>query len=585
MDRLILGSGTLASRCTITARSIPGAVAGRLVLCLAAMAPAFVLGQGRQESPGRVGARSHPYAITGYWLFGRRSAADWRRVLTRIHRLGADTVVQFGPRLRRTTLAELREQAAFSACRPLIESSAADVATTAPGARLRYVFTLSSRETYGPALLLRPEWDRRLVTDTGVFWRLVIPLPLPADAVPDSAVAEYDLVFIAGQTNDSVSFLFAEAGRLGLSVYVGVPAAPVHPAYAWETWSAARPTFLEFSRRVLSDYARRYAGFAAFSGVYQSVEVPAQKRSLPNVLACYRSHHALVRQLLPGKRILVSPYWDARRGRGTGGDPLSVKAGIKAVAGSDVDIIAPQDGRGTGKVALFWPAEAALPVDPRLRPALDVGAPGDTGESPTNGQAYFANTREFYRQARAAVDELREEGKGVELWANLEAFEPGKGIPCGSFRTTQRTTKERLDRAVMFAGPHPSKLISYMWDSYYVCRAGHPESLGDAIERDWRRPILVDVRRRMRERRNGLLLYGYNLIPGSVEIDTRAGPPIVVPLDERHADTGFGSRNPRYPERLQEAWAPVPVPARAGLLHVRVSGPGGTCHHPFLLAD
>src|SRR5690606_10221140 len=101
-----------------------------------------------------------------------------------------------------------------------------------------------------------------------------------------------------------------------------------------------------------------------------------------------------------------------------------------------VGIIAPQDGRGTGKGALYWPNLNGQPVDERLQPVV-----GDT----TYREAYLAATRDYYRAMDAARRRLAEEDIQVQLWANVEAFEPAATEPCGGQRSRGRTDKARLD--------------------------------------------------------------------------------------------------------------------------------------------
>jgi hypothetical protein len=182
------------------------------------------------------------------------------------------------------------------------------------------------------------------------------------------------------------------------------------------------------------------------------------------------------------------------------------------------------------------------------------------------------------------LDELaRDDGVRVELWANLEAFEPGKGVPCGSFTTSQRTTKERLDQAVMFAGPYPAKLISFMWDGYYVCKGGRDRPLREDLVDDWRRPVVLHVFRETRGGREGIVLRGYNVVEGTVEIAIGDADPISVPTDGGEARPRFGAESERYPDRLEETWAPFP---RTGeLIRIRVAGPGGRSFHDYILAD
>lgn len=536
----------------------------------------------RHGASGPVPPPSTPYPISGFWLFARRSPAPWRTTLTRIRRLGADTVIQFGPRLHVRTPEEIDHDPVFGRWRlggqGLVAASMADLAARFPGASLRHVFTYSPSESFGPVLLSRPGLDVRLESGPRVVWRLLIPVgEPPADAGADS-LGKWDLVLVAAAGFDSVASLLKQAEPLGMHVFVGLPAPPPHPRYPWDPWSEAVPSLLALTGRVLADYAQRYGDSPSFAGVYQSQETPVSRKCLPAVLALYRRQHKLVRDLLPGKRILVSPYWDARRGRPTGSTVEEVKAGIKLLAHQTVDILAPQDGRGTGKVGLFRPCDKTAPVDPRLVPTV-----GDT----TYGNAYFASTRELYRAARAAVTELAaDENLHVRLWANLEAFEPGAGIPCGSFHSTQRTTKERLDQAVMFAGPYPEKLVSYMWDSYYLCRAGRTRSLAEEIEQDWRRPLLVDVRRCRAGKRDGFVLRGYNLSQAwrvRLRLHTAAGTmrelTRVIDSSRVHLPLGVTER------RLQTVWVPVSPERLASAVSIdfTVLGPAGACAHPFVV--
>ena len=334
------------------------------------------------------------------------------------------------------------------------------------------------------------------------------------------------------------------------------------------------PDVLEVSRRVSEDYAVRYGDLPAFAGVYLSNETPVSAHPLEAVLTTYRQQTKVVREALPGKSILVSPYWDARLAGGFDGSrPEDIREGIRQIGRCGVDLIAPQDGRGVGKVGLSWPHQASDRVDPRV-----VSAAGNT----TNAAAYRANTREYYAAARQGVADLAQEGLQVELWGNLEAFEPGPGVPCGSFTDIQRTTKERLDRAVMFAGLAPTKLISFMWDSLYTDAAGRPQPLADEIAADWRRPLVVDARLEDRDGRRGVQVAGYNLSGGEALFAWQVGDThfsVRVPGDA--AETATPSATHPLPPRLQTFWVPFDPPAQR--VEVYVDAFGGQSTHAFSL--
>jgi len=481
--------------------------------------------------------KTRPYPLCGYWLFGRADAAAWSNTLARIGSLGADTVIQFGVRLSRKSAEDLRAHPLFSRC-PF-----ADAEANIPP---RHLYTFETQERFGPALLADPSRDRFIDLGDSLVWRLVLQAPAGSQA-PSNAPPVYDIVYLSGRKNDSVAALLNAASARGAHVYAGLPCAPTDPRYPWDPDLAALPVLEELTRRILADYAERYRAQPSFAGVYQSQETPVSKNCLPRVLAVYRSQHALVRSLLPGKAILVSPYWDARKNNLNGTDLASVRAGIRLLARQNVDIIAPQDSRGTGKVGLFWPDQAAAPVDSRLEPAVGPAAYGD---------AYHATTTDLYRTAREALDEAAaQEGLRVALWANIEAFEPGRKESGSS--SIQRTTHERLDQAIMFAGIHPSKLICFMWDNYFTTRGKQALSLGDELAACERRPIVVQVLPLKAAGVTGLLVRGYHMEDTRAEIafaDVKGQQQTVsLPVEGLPHSVRPDVAYP-LPARLQTAW-------------------------------
>jgi hypothetical protein len=271
-----------------------------------------------------------------------------------------------------------------------------------------------------------------------------------------------------------------------------------------------------------------------------------------------------VQQELPGKPILISPYIDARRKVGFGATPAQVKKGFEALARTGVGIIAPQDGRGTGKGALFWPNWKQQSVDARLKPVV-----GDA----TYDTAYVASTREYYRAMAEGRDELKKEGVNVELWANVEAFEPSGDVPCGGQGSRGQTNKARLDSAVTLAGPYVSKVISYMWSDFFTC--GSP-SLAEQLATDWERPIAIEARHQARDIQDGLEIRGYQLKDTTVTVSWY-GHATPEAIDTRSVGWYDPTPLPDLPASVERLWIPFDwhsVPKNAWL-RVEVTGANG----------
>jgi hypothetical protein len=172
-------------------------------------------------------------------------------------------------------------------------------------------------------------------------------------------------------------------------------------------------------------------------------------------------------------------------------------------------------------------------VDPRLAPVV-----GDV----TNRQAYYGSSRDYFAAAAAALP------PGVELWANVESFEPSPvGGECGRadpLPLRGRTTKKRLDSQVQAVGAYVGKVISYGWDPFLTCQVSWlTPSLSDDLHASWDDPIIVNAYRQG----NGIAVQGRGLAGGTVRIAyaqvggetktvaaalTRAGwAPFAVPRD------------------------------------------------------
>ncbi|GAA2205918.1 hypothetical protein GCM10009850_013760 [Nonomuraea monospora] len=487
------------------------------VACVVGMVIPDDPGPEPEECPPRDTRVAAPYAVTGYWVIPRADRCVTQRMVEAVHAIGGDTLITFGPRFN------ARQDPDFPDCqvdgRPCAE---------VPGQRVRQVYTYLTGEEFGPGMLRCPGIDRRIESGGRTFFRLTL--------AESCTAAEHDLV-LASTDGDGLGNLMREASAYGMTVYPGLPAASQREDKPWEPDAAHTAALNAFTARVLADYRTRFAGLSAFGGVYQSFELAMRARADRDpIISLYAAQHAVVAAALPGKKIVVSPYIDARRGRGF--PPSQVAEGFADIAGTRAGLpmaVAVQDGRGTGKVPVHAPEEGAAKVAPRLVPVV-----GDV----TNAQAYYGPTSAYVEAAAAKVP------GGVELWVNAEGFEPAPVAgECGRadpLPPRGRTTKARLDQQVMASGPHPVKIISYGWDPFFTCQARYDTpSLADDIAAGWQQPIIVNAVPQTQDGRPGVLVEGYHLQGGTLRFEPGGA---VVAL-ERHSEG-----------RLESAWVPYPWP-------------------------
>lgn len=512
-----------------------------------------------------------PYAVTGYWLVPTADHCTWRRQLEAIHQVGGDTVVRIGFGLQPRRVDEEgrildgageRPDPRYADCvengKTCVQAAEEDLRRAHPGNRITWTYAYRSDEAFGPGLFRCPELERTIRTAKTVYYRVIAPDDGSDDASCDftSKGRGYHLILIAAAASDSLTELLDLADRFGIKVFPALPLAPRDPVAPTRANPRHIGTLTTLTRRILQDYGDRFRDRASFGGVYQPFELQLRKWEEPEnvpTLQVYAEQHEIVSQELPGKPILISPYLDARRHNGLGATPAEVGAGFEALARTGVGIIAPQDGRGTGKGALYWPNLNGQPVDERLQPVV-----GDT----TYREAYLAATRDYYRAMDAARRRLAEEDIQVQLWANVEAFEPAATEPCGGQRSRGRTDKARLDTAVAMVGPYVSKIISYMWSDFFTC--GSP-SLAEQIAADWDRPLPVQAFPSQRDIREGLEIRGYHLGGATVMLSWYGAQ---APLLIDAAAVGWHDRTPipDLPAGVERLWIPVDwskVPAEA----------------------
>ncbi|MDA0631807.1 DUF4434 domain-containing protein [Nonomuraea sp. MCN248] len=496
-----------------------------------------------------------PYAVTGYWITPTSNPCTWRGQLQQIHRVGGDTVIRIGYGLQYRTVdgkgrVKTRDgevDSLYEACEEdgvtCHESAERDLKEAHPDNRIGRVYVYRTDESFGDGLFRCQPMERRIDGGKRTYFRLIAPPDGSDDPTCDfSKGATYDLILIAGSPEDSLTKLLDLGDQFGVQVFPALPLAPRDPDTPIRANRKHIGTLTTVTRRILQDYGARFADRQSLGGVYQPFEVQMSDTLAGNpTLEVYADQHRIVAQELPGKPILISPYLDARKRVPFGQTPAQVAEGFKALARTGVGIIAPQDSRGTGKVGLYWPDERGEEVDERLRPVV--------GES-TYGTAYHGSTRDYYREMAEAREEMIEGGRDVQLWANVEAFEPSGDEPCATHGTRGKTDKKRLDQAVAMAGRYVQKIVSYMWSDFMTC--GSP-SVESEIMRDWQRPIAVDAIRRARAPEDGVEVRGYNLKDGTVTVTWSGGTTDLVV-----SEAGWLDEDPldELPEHMQTAWVP-----------------------------
>ncbi len=526
-----------------------------------------------------------PYAVTGYFVVPTSDHCTWRRQLEAIHSVGGDTVIRIGTGLQPRSVDEdgyildndgkdrdRRYEKCMEDGRTCMQAAEADLKAANPRNRITWTYVYRTDEAFGPGLFRCPGMEHKIRMGKVVYYRLIAPDDGSDDPSCDYARQGrgYHLILIQASPTDSLTELLDLADQFGMRVFPALPLAPRDPASPTKANPRHIGTLTTLTRRILQDYGDRFRDRASLGGVYQPFEVQLRGWADPSkvpTLQVYAEQHLIVQQVLPGKPILISPYIDARRKVGFGATPNQVKKGFEALARTGVGIIAPQDGRGTGKGALYWPNWKNRPVDKRLRPVV-----GDT----TYSKGYLGATRDYYRAMAAARDKLKSEDINVELWANVEAFEPAAPTPadaCGH-GSRGRTDKARLDAAVALAGPYVSKVISYMWSDFYTC--GSP-SLSEQLADDWQRPIAIEARHQGRGIQDGLDIRGYDLQGATVTVSWYG-------LDTPHvidsAAVGWFDPNPPSPDlpaAVQHVWVPFDWSEveKGTWLRVDVRGPSG----------
>ena len=291
-----------------------------------------------------------------------------------------------------------------------------------------------------------------------------------------------DLVFIAfldaqytPSSRDALVRRINAARRHGVQLLLAMVALPARRDAIWAVDTPAVPAYLELVKREVHDVQFRFRSNVERDpvvGFYQTHEMLVSNSSF--WVEQYQFYDAMakaVHSVAPDLAVVLSPYWDVNRGSAGGLGLEATMAGLMAMAMTDIDVLVPQEGRGTGKAGVYTQDEEnsrIADIDPNLARYANVNA------SSTFAQQFFASTPQLYRESGQVVkraNRLRPQNRPLKLWMNLEAFEHTSINPCDIEHDTDRTNATRVRRSwdLVRSCECIDSLISFMWDPYFEC--------------------------------------------------------------------------------------------------------------------
>ena len=478
-------------------------------------------------------------------MYGRDSAAGWDEALSNFSEVGMisqpRSIWQFADAVKRTSAATIRTGSPTRPCQVgggggTSRQPCADVATAVLAARnvsVQAYFTYSQGTQFSAGALtpcagVEGSGEYHLPPGTAAggsqneYWVLVLPVHVTGSSTLSankrsgqeclleagsevSIVVVYALGMMYTPTPyDDLKLMLDATDRHHMEAVVPMPGLPADPTASWRLDAKAVPVFLQLVERTTLDLCLR--GFAArpsLLGVYQSHETPVSNNAfwVTTQYTAYdqaaRAVHAVMASDMCSKerptrlKFAISPYWMTNKIEAPMGTLANSVGGIAALAATDIDIVAPQEGRGTGKVGCYWPHEANLSVsevDPNF------GRYSNVQGNATFASQFWASTFEVFHGGRAAVDRANQgRAHKVEYWMNLEAFEQTSLNVCG--QGADRTNKSRTDRSLMFGAGAVDRVVSFMWDPFYTCspKGFNGSTLLSDIKEDIAGPLVLGV--------------------------------------------------------------------------------------------
>ncbi|KAH9508215.1 hypothetical protein Btru_055040 [Bulinus truncatus] len=398
------------------------------------------------------------------------------------------------------------------------------------GLTVSSIVTYQYEENFSDDIMLCPQLDKK-INSSRIYYRIVLPgkgTPYNStDPCQYKLGSEVVLLFTSFAGTDPHELLLKEANKQGLYVYFGLPGIPS------DFDSELMPAYYAWLERILHEHHSRYVNKTNFHST-------GNKSSLYESLAgYYGTDESCLGEITPaspfielytrmgqniksyGKKFALSPYINLNKSQFNSTVSDHVRGFVTIAETNSVDIIAVQEGRGAAKGCYYWPQEinnSVSMLDPILDRAIHYLDP-TMKPNITFAEAFSASNREVFSAFQMAQKMILNKSIKIDFWLNAEAFEYLRDDPClpvdqmasGMGELLDRTSKERLDTAISVAGAMVQKIISFAWDSDYICKTEkYDTSLNEEIMQDLQRPIIANCSFRSYQNLSVVIL-GFNL--------------------------------------------------------------------------
>lgn len=532
-------------------------------------------------TPERIEQRTQS-PITGYFVFQDSDPCVAMAKMASLREIGADTAITFGSRINRFAsvdddgrplTADGEVDPKWADCIEGEQTCIQAAGDAVPQARLRHLLYYSNAEHLGSAALRCPDRDVTVVHNGHQYQRLL--MPVGEDRGCEAEHDAYDVVLVDNGPEGGpnlVETMLTAADAYGVDYWIGMPVPDKDPESPWLPDDEALDYALAFSERIFADWKDRYAHHRSWAGVYQSTEIPMKSNAAWDAAyELYTAQHHLAAEVMPGQPIMVSPYIDARPAQDVPIDMVDdtfVRLANTAPAGTRI-IVAPQDGRGTNKVGVYFPDQADEVVEELLWDTV--------GQVPYN-EAYQGTTGDYF--ASALEGRLELDNPDAELWINVEVMQRGVGDDqetCDDGRSIA-APYERVAKQLSVAQSRPvSKVIAYMYDGLMTCTNPGIPALEEQMVAADGQPIPTGAQWTDRGARSGLEIPGYFLADATVSVSWTDAAGEDQQRSFSKGQLHWSPRVPGAPLGVQSVWLPLEADLAddAPWLRISIETPSG----------